>query len=290
MNTKILITGASGHLGGGVLANLIKLLPPAQLVAAGRNTQALARFADTGVTIRTMDFDDAASIEAALIDVGTLYIVPTAAHNRLEQHRRVVDIAARVGVQHVLYSGVIHHDESGFGPAISDHQNTERHMAASGLQHTFLRNGIYLDALPMLLGNALESGVFAYPTAPNGVSWAARADMAEATARIIADPALHGKAHNLCLPHAVDYAELAATVSTVTGRTVKHVDLTTQAYEQVLVQVGVPAGLAGFLAGLADAMAKGVVLQPSTELTDILGRAPQSPAEVLGKVLAAQTV
>jgi uncharacterized protein YbjT (DUF2867 family) len=142
----------------------------------------------------------------------------------------------------------------------------------------------------MLLGNALESGVFAYPTAPNGVSWAARADMAEATARIIADPALHGKAHNLCLPHAVDYAEIAAIVSTVTGRSVVHVDLAPQAYEQVLVQVGVPAGLAGFLAGLADAMAKGVALRPSTELQDILGRAPQSPTEVLRTALAAQTV
>jgi NAD(P)H dehydrogenase (quinone) len=289
MNNKILITGASGHLGGGVLAHLIQLLPPAQLVAAGRSQQALARFAGTGVAIRSMDFDDPASIEAALTDVGTLYIVPTAAPHRLEQHRRVVDIAARSGVKHVLYSGVIHHDERGFGPAIADHQHTELHMAASGLQHTFIRNGIYLDAIPMLLGNALESGVFAYPTAPNGVSWAARADLAEATARIIADPAHHGKVHQLSLPQAMDYADLASVVSALSGRAVNHQHIAPQAYEQVLVQVGVPAGLAGFLAGLADAMAQGVVLQPNTELTDILGRAPQSPAEVLGKVLAAQT-
>ncbi|MBK7946400.1 MAG: NmrA family NAD(P)-binding protein [Flavobacteriales bacterium] len=288
MKNKILITGASGNLGGTVLDNLIKLLPPAQLVAAGRKQEAMARFAEKGVAVRAMDFDDAASIEQSLVDIGTIYLVPTGAHNRLEQHRRVVDIAARDGVKHLLYSGVIHHDESGFGPAISDHQNTERHMASTGLLHTFLRNGIYLDALPMLMGNAVESGTFAYPVAANGVSWAARADMAEATARIIANPALHGKIHNLCLLHALDYAEIAAIVSKVTGRTVKHVDLTPQAYEQVLVQVGIPAGLAGFLAGLADAMAKGVVLQPSDELKNILGREPVSAEQFLAGVFAAQ--
>lgn len=286
MNNKILITGASGHLGGGVLAHLIQLLPPAQLVAAGRNQQALARFADTGVTIRSMDFDDPASIEAAITDVGTLYLVPTAAPDRLEQHRRVVDIAARSGVKHVLYSGVIHHDERGFGPAISDHQHTEQHMAASGLQHTFIRNGIYLDAIPMLLGNALESGVFAYPTAPHGVSWAARADLAEATARIIADPKHHGKVHQLSLAHAVDYVALASSLSTLTGRAVIHEHIAPGAYEQVLVKVGVPAGLAGFLAGLADAMAQGVVLQPTSELAHILGRQPLGVADVLKAELA----
>ncbi|MBL7955994.1 MAG: NmrA family NAD(P)-binding protein [Flavobacteriales bacterium] len=288
MNDKILITGASGHLGGGVLANLVNLLPPSQLVAAGRNQDALARFSNTGVDIRTMDFDDAGSIEAALADVGTLYIVPTAAPDRSEQHRRVIDIAARSGVKHVLYSGVIHHDEHGFGPAIADHQQTERHMATSGLQHTFIRNGIYLDAIPMLLGNALESGVFAYPTAPHGVSWAARADLAEATARIIADPKHHGKVHQLSLTHAVDYVALASILSTLSGRSVIHQHIAPQAYEQVLVKVGVPAGLAGFLAGLADAMAQGVVLQPTHELAHILGREPLGMADVLKADLARQ--
>lgn len=288
MNNKILITGASGNLGGGVLDHLIDLLPPAQLVAAGRNLEAMARFAGKGVSVRSMDFDDGTSIEQALADIGTLYLVPTREHDRVAQHRRVLEAAKHLGVKHVLYSGVIHHDEEGFGAAVTDHQTTERDIAATGLQHTFVRNGIYLDALPMLMGNAVESGAFAYPVAPKGVSWAASADLSEATARIIADPTLHGGIHALSLSRAVDYTEIAAIVSQATGRSVAHVDVSPEAYEQVLVQVGVPPGLAGFLAGLAVAMAQGVVLHPNDALKRILGREPLSAEAYLRSVLVEQ--
>jgi NAD(P)H dehydrogenase (quinone) len=285
MNNKILITGASGHLGGGVLDHLLTMVPASQLIAAGRGMEPMARFAAQGVITRHVDFDDPASVERVLENVGTLYLVPTAAPNRLEQHQRVIDTAKATGVQHVLYSGVIHHDETGFGAAVSDHQALERYILSSGLPHTFVRNSIYLDVMPLFLGNAVESGVFALPVSPSGVSWASRADLAEATARIIANPAMQGRVHALSLPQAVDYAAVAATVSKISGRPVSHVDLSVDAYEQVLVQVGLPAGQANFLAGLANAMAKGVIHEPNSGLADLLGRAPESMEHYLQNAL-----
>lgn len=274
MSQKILITGASGGLGGGVLDTLLTLLPADRLIALGRKAELMDRFAAKGVEVRVADFDDAAATEKALTGVQAVYLVPTAAPNRLEQHQRVIDTAKRLGVQHLFYSSVIHHGETGQGAIVTDHQVTEQAIAASGIPHTFVRNSIYLDVLPMMLGNAAETGAFAYPDAPQGVSLAARADMAEATAKIIADPARHGRPHALSPAQPIRYSEVAAAYSHVIGKPVKHVDCTVEEHQQALIAGGMPAYIAPFLAAMARALAEGVIREPNTEMQELLGRAP----------------
>lgn len=276
MSNKILITGASGGLGGGVLDTLLKLVPADRLVAVGRNAAKMERFAKAGVDVRIADFDDAAATEQALAGVHTVYLVPTVAPNRLEQHQRVIDTAKKAGVQQFIYSGGIHHGETGQGAIVSDHQKTEQAIIASGIPYTLVRNSIYLDVLPMILGKAAESGVFAYPIAPNGVSLASRADMAEATARIIADPALHGRPHPLSSPNAITYAQVAESYSRVIGTPVQHHDVSLEEHHQHLLAAGIPAPVAPFLVGMARALAEGVIREPNNELAELLGRDPVS--------------
>lgn len=284
MSQKILITGASGGLGGGVLDTLVTLLPADRLVALGRKAEPMQRFADQGVEVRIADFDDAAATEKALAGIHSVYLVPTGAPNRLEQHQRVIDTAKRLGVQHLFYSSVIHHDEPGHGAIITDHQITEKAIAASGIPHTFIRNSIYLDVLPMLLGNAAATGEFVYPDAPKGVSLAARADMAEATAKIIATPALHGRTHALSPDRPILYGDIAATYGRVIGRAVEHVDCTVDAHEQALIAGGVPAFMAPFLAAMARGLAEGVIREPNTGLQELLGRPPLSVEDALRSI------
>lgn len=274
MSQKILITGASGGLGGGVLDSLLKLIPAERLIALGRKAGQMERFARQGVEVRVADFDDAAATEKALAGVHSLYLVPTVAPNRLEQHQRVIDLAKRSGVQHLFYSGVIHHDETGHGAVISDHQRTEAMITASGIPHTFIRNSIYLDVLPMLLGKASETGAFIYPGAPKGVSMAARADMAEATAKIIARPELHGRPHPLSPERPVFYTDVAAAYGRVLGKEVKHLDCTVAEHQAALVKGGVPEFLAPFLAAMARGLAEGVIREPNSEMKELLGRDP----------------
>ncbi|MBX2972022.1 MAG: NmrA family NAD(P)-binding protein [Flavobacteriales bacterium] len=281
MSHKILITGASGGLGGGVLDNLLKLVPADRLVALGRNGARMERFAQAGVEVCIADFDDAAATEKALTGMHTVYLVPTAAPNRMEQHQRVIDTARRTGVQQFIYSGVIHHGEVGQGAIVSDHQQTEQAIIASGIPHTLVRNALYLDVLPMILGNAAGTGVFAYPVAPNGVSLASRADMAEATARIIADPALHGRPHALSSPTAITYAQVAEAYSRVIGKPVRHHDVSMDEHQQHLIAAGIPAPMIPFMVGMARALAEGVIREPGNTLADLLGRTPKTVEQAL---------
>jgi NAD(P)H dehydrogenase (quinone) len=281
MEHKVLITGASGGLGGGMLDTLLELLPADRLVALARTAEKVERFARKGVEIRLADFDDAEALERALTGIHTLVLVPTTAPHRMVQHRRVVDIATAKGVQHILYTGVIHHDEPGHSAVIRDHQDTEAYIVASGVPHTFVRNSIYLDVLPMMLGGAAVTGEFAYPAAPKGVSLATRADMAEATARIIADPTLQGRTFALSSPRPIHYSEVAEAYAAIIGRSVHHVDIALPDYQALLVRNGVPEHFAPFLTDMARALSEGVIRQPSDQLAELLGRTPTDVSTAL---------
>ncbi|MDX9750942.1 MAG: SDR family oxidoreductase [Flavobacteriales bacterium] len=288
MSQKILITGASGHFGGGVLDHLLHLLPADRLIAMARDPQKLQRFADKGVEARHGDYDDPASLEAAFQGVGTVLLVPGGdlqPGKRPGQHRNVVDAAKRAGVGHILYKGIIHHDEPGHGLLISDHQDTEQMIADSGIKHTFLRDGLYLDVLPMLWGNAPESGAFPYPTATKGLSVVRRADLAEAAAKVIADPALHGTTIELAAGEPVMLSDVAAAIGTTTGKPVQHVPITLDELRTGMVQHGLPGPVADGMTGMARAIAEGVVLATNSRLKEILGREPVAMPAFVRSVL-----
>jgi NAD(P)H dehydrogenase (quinone) len=133
----------------------------------------------------------------------------------------------------------------------------------------------------MLLGGADLTGVFAYPAAPNGVSFASRADMAEATARIIADPALQGRCYALSPPRAVHYKEVAEAYAAIIGRPVQHADIALPDYRAMLVRNGVPEHFATLLTDMARAMAEGVIHEPNDRLAELLGRTPTDVSTAL---------
>jgi NAD(P)H dehydrogenase (quinone) len=66
MTGKLLVTGASGHLGAGVLRHLLDTfnVPASSIVAGSRDTPSWPTLAGRGVETRKVDFNDAGTLEA----------------------------------------------------------------------------------------------------------------------------------------------------------------------------------------------------------------------------------
>ncbi len=75
--TKVLVTGASGQLGRGVIAELLKQakLEPSQIVAGSRDPASLADAQAKGIETRRVDFDDANGMEEAFAGIDRLLII-----------------------------------------------------------------------------------------------------------------------------------------------------------------------------------------------------------------------
>ncbi|RUX54695.1 NAD-dependent epimerase/dehydratase family protein, partial [Mesorhizobium sp. M7A.F.Ca.CA.002.09.1.1] len=100
MSETLLVTGASGQLGHGVIQYLLDKhkVPPANIIAATRNPESVADLALRGVVVRAADFNDAASLETAFKGADKVLIISTGdldlkSGRRLKQHENAVAAA-----------------------------------------------------------------------------------------------------------------------------------------------------------------------------------------------------
>ncbi|MBJ7358902.1 SDR family oxidoreductase [Nocardioides sp.] len=281
----LLVTGTSGHLGRlTVHALLARGVEPSGIVATARSTEAVKDLADLGVETRVADYDDPASLAAALAGVDRVLLVSgTDVGNRVAQHRNVVDAAAEAGVSLIGYTSILGGTGTGLALA-ADHGATEDYLADSGLPHVLLRNGWYLEnyhentAVPLQLGTV-------YGAAGDGrVSAATRADFAEAAAVVMTSDGQAGRTYELAGDTGFTMGEYAAALSSASGREITYTDLPADEYAAALVAGGVPAPFADVLADSDRGIARGALEDTSGTLSRLIGRPTTSLAQALGTV------
>ena len=277
---RLLVTGATGQLGGLVIDALLKTRPAAEIVGLVRDGGASSKaneLAARGVETRRGDYDDPASLRSAFTGIERLlFISSSAMEGRVAQHRNVVDAARAAGVSLIAYTSVLHADRSPLGLA-EDHRQTEALLAASGVPHVLLRNGWYTENYMASLPAALAHGALIGAAGEGRIASAARADYAAAAAAVLlsADDQA-GRTYELAGDEAYTLAALAAEVSRQTGREIAYHDLPQADYQAALLGAGLPAGLAALLADSDAAAAKGALFDDGGDLRRLLGR-PTTP-------------
>lgn len=104
MTLKYLIVGATGGLGAHVLSYMVANLLSSEYAAASSQEPNRKRFEDQGISFRLVNYDEAATLNAAFEDVENLLFVSTNTFDvetRARQHWNFVDAAKKMGVQHV---------------------------------------------------------------------------------------------------------------------------------------------------------------------------------------------
>jgi NAD(P)H dehydrogenase (quinone) len=285
--TTHLVTGASGQLGQLTIAHLATLVDPAAIVALVRSDEAAARFAAQGIQTRRGDYTDSASLAAAFAGVDRVLLISSSEmEDRVAQHKAVIDAAKTAGVAFLAYTSVLHAPEN---PMIlaRDHAATEAHLRASGLAHTVLRNGWYVENYLGSAAQALASGQLFGAAGTGRIAGAARDDYALAAARV-----LHGGHDGAVLELAGDDSftmdDLAAALADLSGKPIAFVNLPEAALVQGLIQAGLPEAVAAVVADADARSGDGALLDESRTLSRLIGRPTTPWRSVLGAALAPQ--
>lgn len=273
---SIVVTGATGQLGRLVVEELLaRGGGPRDVVAGGRSVELLADLADRGVRTARIDYDDPATLDAALAAGDTLLLVSGSIPGiRVAQHRAVVDAAVRAGVARIVYTSIL---RAGDTPVVlaPDHRETERIIRESGLPYTMLRNGWYTENYVPTLQQARETGVVAASAGNGRVASASRRDFA-ATAAVLAGEGHEGAVYDLSGDTAWSFDELAAAVGELLGREVGYRRLTPEEHLAALLEAGLDEGTAGFVVALDGGIREGALALTSGDLSRLAGR-PTTP-------------
>jgi NAD(P)H dehydrogenase (quinone) len=214
----VVVTGVTGGLGGRVARRLAERGVGQRLVARdpGRAPEL------AGAEVAAGSYDDRDSLRRAFDGAGTLFMVSASEDpDRLRLHANVVGAATDAGVERIVYT-------SFFGAAADcsftfgrDHWHTEELIKGSGLRFTMLRDNLYLDFLPLMVG---ADGVIRGPAGDGRVAAVARDDIADVAAAVLleGDDRHDGRSYDLTGPEALTMAEAAQRLSELAGRTVTY--------------------------------------------------------------------
>jgi NAD(P)H dehydrogenase (quinone) len=284
LQSRLLITGAGGKLGGRV-AELLLAAGATQLVAGSREPAKLAALAARGAHAARVDFDDAASLDTVFRGIARLLIISTDAlmvpGQRLRQHHAAVAAAVRAGVGHIVYTSMPNPEPGSPIPFAPDHYQTEQAIEKSGIPYTILRNGWYAENLLGGLPAALASGQWFSAAGEGRVAHVTRADTARVAAAALAAAGSTSARHDVTGPEAYTTAQIAALASEVTGKPLRVVPVSDEQLGAGIAQAGLPPPLVALLVAFDVNTRAGRADIVSDAVQRFTGKAPQTLREFL---------
>ena len=275
---KILVTGATGSLGMGVITTLLSKTNSKNVYALARSEEKAAPLKELGVNVRIGDYDDYDSLLNAFKGIETLYMVSnTDVSKRITQQDNIVKAALKAGVSHIVYTSYLRKTESPDSPirqVAAGHLNTEAKLKESGITYTILKHGTYAEMIPIFAGNDVLTKHLIYVPAGNGkTSFVLRNELAEAGAIILLDET--GKYDNQSLeltgPKALSWGDIADIIGSITNLPIKYVSPSEDEYKKVAIEAGVPEGYVNLFASFSKVIKAGECDTISGTLEELLG-------------------
>jgi uncharacterized protein YbjT (DUF2867 family) len=234
----ILITGATGRVGGATLKHLCSRGVPVRALV--RNAEKAALVAGPQVETAIGDLAQPRSLASALDGVTSALLVSPLDPHQVELQGNFIDAAKRVGRVHVVKI-------SGLGTALDSpvrsgrwHAQTERYLEDSGLPFTHVRPPFFMQNILRFAPTVRASGEFAGSMNQGKVAMVDVNDIAAVVATVLTTPAHAGKAYVLTGPEALSYPDVAERLSKSLGRRVTYRDVPLEVMQERLRASGMP--------------------------------------------------
>ncbi len=212
-NATILVTGATGKVGGAAILALRERGIAARALV--RDAAKAAPMAQAGAELAVGDFAEPSSLDAALRGISCLILVSPAIP---AQELSVVEAAVRAGVTHIIKATSKASADSPIARRRGQ-ATIEAGIVATGLDYTFLRSNAYMQNLLMLAPSIAKTDGFGSAAGDGRIGMVDARDVGAVAAAIAVAPKAHaGATYWLTGPELITYGEIASHLSALLGR------------------------------------------------------------------------
>lgn len=284
----ILVTGATGNVGGALVSRLSTAGAPVRALVRSRVRGDDLRGYDVDLAVGT--YEDEASLRAALEGVERVFLLTPASEQMAAQETALVRAARDVCPDaHVVKLAAAGVDAAGDSPVrfLRSHQEVVRALVDSGLRHTVLAPGSFMQNLLAQAASVQADGVLRAGAGDGAISHVDVRDVAAVAEHVLTTDGHDGATYTITGPEALTYDQVAETVGRVLGKPVRYEQLTPEQDRSALLSAGVPAWLADGLVELAEVARSGGAAAVTDEVQKATGRPARSLEEFVTEHRAA---
>ncbi|SYZ72146.1 NAD(P)H azoreductase [Candidatus Zixiibacteriota bacterium] len=268
----ILITGATGQIGSGLVTHLLKT-PFKIRMAVHKNKNTDLRSAN--IETVELDYSRPETVAVAFQGVDRAFLLVPFSDRLAEMNQILVDAAKRAGVKFIVRLSALGADPKNPIPG-KWHGEADNQVMKSGIPFTILRPSFFMQNLVNFSAGSIKAqGAFYQPTGNGRVSYIDARDIAAMAAVVLTKPGHEGKIYDLTGPRAITNQEAADIISRAIGKKVAYVDIPEEAAWQNLKKMGMPEWQVEAMMNLMAVQKNGYASSISPAVEQITGRKPR---------------
>jgi len=253
MSNRILVLGATGHIGESLVKQL-RDKPGVSISVLARDPEKAKKLfgSDGKVAVLKGDVTELSTVETALKEGFDRVFILT---NAYEKEGGIARASKAANVKQIVkiscwLAGT--HQEP--GSIFAQHAQAEIDVAASGVPWVFLRPADFMSNLLHHAATVKSMGKFFGAHGHAQIGSIDPADIAACAAGVLSsDPAVHNfHTYTLTGPDALTFHELAAEASKVLGKHIEYVDVGDAAHKNAMVQHKIPERVSWLLMNLSQ--------------------------------------
>ncbi len=268
MAKTILVTGATGTVGGDVLRGLAGRAD-VQVRAAVRDKEKSAALAAPNVELVWFDYTKPESLRPVCRGVDAVFMVPPFSPDVVAESLEFLQAASESGVKHIVKLSVAH---SLSGLTVGKwHAAIDEALKQSGMAWTILLPGGFMQNF--VEGSAPRpDGNLYLPVGNAKAAFIDTRDIAAVAVKALTEPGHEGKEYTLTGPADLSYTEMAAIMTEASGRQIRYIDVPPEAARQGMLAAHMPEWMIDVILELNAWAKDSKGGEITTTVQDVLGR------------------
>jgi uncharacterized protein YbjT (DUF2867 family) len=280
----ILVIGGRSKIGAALIGDLL---------GRGQRVRALVRAGEAagdvaaGAEAFTGDLADEGSLVTAMDGIEKVFLLSSPHPDAVGWHCNAIDAARRTQVRLLVRSSILGADRESPAEFISAHTTCDRYLEGSGLPYVIVRPNLFLQNIPESTIPSIDaSGTFYVDAGEARISMVDTRDVAAVAAAVLTEPGHAGARYDITGPEALSYADVAAKLTSATGRQITYAGAPDDAVRQALLGAGLDEWFATALVGLYQDYRRSGADGYAAQVTRTVERLTGRPARSLDDLLA----